>query len=306
MSRIPVVIVHIGDSPYLRDVTEVNASKNPVLFVGCEKNAYLGQIPNVKHIHYKILEDSYVQVLKDNFYELEKGYTTTILNTIDPEYRCINNGTYQFLCFLRIYYVKKVLEMEGLEFVMHLDSDCFMLENTNDVQKQLGNRIAMNVEHIHDNIHLVASVHNAFLNLDFCNKFFELYEGVYINSSKRHLIKEKVDAIASGRAGGFICDMNFYYILWKEKYIDVIDTTQPFLYDNDFCVFDHNIYNPTGFYGANTYKLSNGSKLFTIENGKVYQETIDGQKIRLLSLHFNASAKQKIGHYRALLANSKN
>jgi hypothetical protein len=301
MSRIPVVIIHIGDSYYLRDVIEVNAAKNPVILVGCEKNLHLAQIPNVKHIHYKTLEDSYVQFLKDHFYELEKGYTTTILNTIDPEYRCINNGTYQFLCFLRIYYVKKVLEMEGLEFVMHLDSDCFMLENTNDVFKELGNKIAMNVEHIHDNIHLVASVHNAFLNIEFCNKFFELYENVYVNNSKRHLIKEKVDAIASGRAAGFICDMNFYYILWKEKSIDMIDTTCPFLYNNEYCVFDHNIYNPTGFYGSNTYKRSGGSKLFTFENGKVYQETIDGQKIRLLSLHFNASAKQEIKNYRALL-----
>lgn len=301
MMQVPVVIVHIGDSYYLKNVVEVNASKNPVIFVGCEKNAYLAQIPNVKHVHYKTLEDSYVTFLKGHFYELEKGYDTTVLNSIDPDYRCINNGTYQFLCFLRIYYVKRILELENIEFVMHLDSDCFMLENTNTLLEAIGNRVALNIEHIHDDIHLVASVHNSFLNKEFCDQFFKLYEDVYDNKSKGHLIKKKVDAISSGRAGGYICDMNFYYILWKEKLVEMFDLSQPFLYENEFCVMDHNIYNPTGFYGSNTYKMSNGSKLFTFENCKVYQESIDGRKIRLLSMHFNASAKQQIETYRKRL-----
>jgi hypothetical protein len=301
MIRVPVVIVHIGDSYYLKNVVEVNASKNPVIFVGCEKNAYLAQIPNVKHIHYKTLEDSYVEFLKANFYALEKGYDTTYVNVIQPGYNCVDRPTLEFLWILRIYYVKKILEQENLEFIMHLDSDCFMLENTNTLFEAIGNRVALNIEHIHDNIHLVASVHNSFLNVEFCNQFFKLYEDVYVNKTKRYLIKDKIDAIVSGRAGGFICDMNFYYILWKEKLVDMFDLSQPFLFENEFCVMDHNISKPTGFYGSNTYKLSYGSKLFTYENGKVYQESIDGRKIRLLSMHFNDSAKQQIEAYRKRL-----
>jgi hypothetical protein len=301
MSRTPVVIVHIGDSYYLKDVVELNAHKNTVIFIGCEKNAYLSQIPNVKHIHYKTLEDEYVNFLKANFYALEKGYDTTYVNVIHPEYNCVDRPTAEFLWILRIYYVKKILEQENLEFIMHLDSDCFMLESLNNVFEAIGNRVALNIEHIHDNIHLVASVHNSFLNVEFCNQFFKLYEDVYVNKTRRYLIKDKIDAIVSGRAGGYICDMNFYYILWKEKIVNMFDLSQPFLFENEFCVMDHNIYNPTGFYGANTYKVQNGSKLFTFENGKVYQETIDGQKIRLLSLHFNAHAKEQIRMFKDIL-----
>jgi hypothetical protein len=306
MARVPVVIVHIGDSYYLRDIVEMNASKNPVIFVGCEKNAYLGEIPNVKHICYKTLEDSFCQFMREHFLELEKGYDTTVLNHIDPEYKCVNNGTYQFLCFLRVYYVKKILEQEKLEFVFHVDSDCILLENTNTLATEIGNRLAYSIEHIHDNIHMVGSIHNALLNVSFCNRFLELYTDIYANKSKRHLLREKIDTIASGKVPGNICDMNLYYLLWKENLVEMFDLTQPFFMNGEMCVFDHNIHNASGFFGANTYKMTqdslSGVKVLYFEDGKIYQETIDGRKIRLLSIHFNDCAKKRISSFRSLLS----
>jgi hypothetical protein len=80
---IPVVIVHIGDSYYLTDVVEVNAKRNSVYFVGDDANAYLGQIPNVTHIHYKTFQDTHLQRMQDHFLELEKGLQTKQLNVIN-------------------------------------------------------------------------------------------------------------------------------------------------------------------------------------------------------------------------------
>lgn len=306
MARIPVVIVHIGDSYYLRDIVEMNASKNPVILVGCKKNAYLGQIPNVKHIHHDLLQDEYSVFMRKNYIKLEKGFDSTELEEVDTQFESLNDSTIRFLWILRVYYVKKILEQEKLEFVFHVDSDCVLLENTNTLADTVGNRLAYSIEHIHNNTHMVGSIHNALLNLAFCDAFLELYTNIYVNKSKRHLLQEKIDGISSGRLAGNICDMNLYYLLWKEKLLEVFDFTQPFFMNGEFCVLDHNIHNPSGFTGPNTYKMTQDSlssvKVLYFENKHIYQETVDGRKIRLLSIHFNDSAKKRISFFRNLLS----
>jgi hypothetical protein len=306
MSRIPIVIVHIGDSYYLRDIVEMNASKNSVIFVGCEKNAYLGEIPNVKHIHHECLQDEYSETMRQKYVKLDKGFNSTELEEVDKDFKSLNDSTIRFLWILRVYYVKKILERENLEYVFHLDSDCIFLENTNTVTNEIGNRLAYSIEHIHDNIHMVGSIHNALLNLSFCNRFLDLYMDIYANKSKRHLLKETIDRIANGNLPGNICDMNLYYLLWKEKLVEIFDLTQPFFMNGEICVFDHNIHNSSGFFGPNTYKMTQDTisqvKVLEITKGNVYQETVDGRKIRLLSIHFNDCAKKRISFFRQLLS----
>ncbi len=290
----------------MRDIVEMNASKNPVIFVGCDKNAYLGEIQNVKHIHYKQFEDSYCKFLRDNFLDLDKGYDKNIFHEIDPDYRCVNNGTYQFLCFLRVYYVKKILDQENLEFVFHIDSDCVMLENTNIIAEEIGYNLAYPIEDIHTNTHLVGSIHNALLNKAFCNAFFDLYVDIFVNKTKLHLLKEKIDEITAGNLQGSICDMNFYYLLWREKILEIIDLTKPLFLYGEFCVFDHSLHSASGLFGPYTYKMTKDSisliKFLSYDSGKVYQETVHGEKIRLLSIHFNDCAKKRISSFRALLS----
>lgn len=309
MDTIPVVIVHIGDSYYLRDVVEINAVKNPVIVIGCEKNAYLSEIQNVRHICYKKYLTPYAEHMREHFYVLEKGIDTTLLNDVDPEFKNMTSGTCQFLWMLRVYLVKQFMEEERLSLVFHIDSDCLMLENTKELAYylQLDGKSAIVVEHIHDDIHMVASIHNAFLTPAFCNSFLQLYEDVYVNKTKRYLFKTKADAISSGRAWGNICDMNFYYLLWREHLIDVVDLTMPFFYRGEHCVFDHNIKNPTGFEGPRTYKMTRDEKGdrkdIWPEEGKLYQETHSGKVIRLLSLHFNDTAKERISSMKGLFLN---
>ena len=304
---IPVVIVHIGDSYYLQDVVEVNANKNRVFFVGNDANAYLGTIPNVTHVSYKEFEDSNLQRMKDHFLELEKGLQTHILNTVNPEYSCTNNGTYQFLCFARVYFVKKLMELHTLDLVFHVDSDCFLLETTQDLVSVMGRRLAYGVEPIHNNIHMVGSIHNAFLTPKFCDAFLQLYDDIYVTGIQRNLLEHKVMCIRNKIGGGKICDMNLYYILWQQKLLDILDMTQPFLYKGELCVFDHCIGNATGFEGGQTYQTVKDAmgfiKKLRSEGGKVYQVTMKGKEIRLLSLHFNGQDKQRILSFRKLLEN---
>ena len=302
---IPIVIVHIGDSYYLQDVVEVNAKKNKVFFIGNDANAYLGQIPNVTHVNYRIFQDDNLQQMKDHFLELERGPDTKILNTVNPDFACTNNGTYQFLCFARVYFVKKLMELHKLDLVFHLDSDCFLLENTDDLADTMGRRLAYGIEHIHNNIHMVGSIHNAFLTISFCDAFLQLYNDIFVTGTKRKFLEHKIMCIKTKLAGGYICDMNLYYILWQQKMLDILDMSQPFLYKGELCVFDHCIGNATGYEGGQTYQTTSDAlgyiKLLWFEEGKVYQKTRSGKTIRLLSIHFNGGDKQRILTFRSLL-----
>ena len=303
---IPIVIVHIGDSYYLRDVVEFNAKRNTVIVIGCQTNAYLGSIPNVRHIDYNDIQGTNLQRMQDHFLDLEMGIDTKQKHKVNPDFACTNNGTYQFLCFARVYFVKKLMEQEELDLVFHLDSDCFLLETTEDLASTLGKRLAYGIEPIHNNIHMVGSIHNAFLTKEFCKTFLQLYDDVYANGSKRHLLEHKLMCIKNKIGGGHICDMNLYYILWQQKLLDVLDMTHPFLYKGELSVFDHCIGNATGFEGGQTYQTEKDTigtlKKLRIEGPRVYETTTGGKEIRLLSLHFNGQDKQRIATFKALLS----
>ena len=302
---IPIVIVHIGDSYYLKDVVEFNAKQNTVYFVGNDANAYLGNIPNVTHVNYTLFKDENLQKMKDHFLELERGPDTKIVNTVNPDFACTNNGTYQFLCFARVYFVKKLMELHKLPLVFHLDSDCFLLEKTEDLASVMGRRLAYGIEHIHNNIHMVGSIHNAFLTIEFCDTLLQLYDDIFVTGTKRKFLEYKIMCIKNKIAGGYICDMNLYYILWEQKLLEILDMTQPFLYKGEMSVFDHCIGNATGYEGGGTYQTTRDEfgliKVLWVESGKVYQKTRSGKVIRLLSIHFNGADKQRIAKFRKLL-----
>ena len=307
MSILPHVIVHIGDSFYLRDIVELNAKSNPVVILGCEKNAYLKTIPNVTHFDYKLFMTPYADRMREHFYALEKGLEKNILNDVDPTFSTFSNGTCQFLWMLRVFLLKQFMEKANLTRIFHTDSDCFMFENATDLAQhlELGTRSAITIEKIHDDIHMVGSIHNAFLTLDFCNAFLQLYEDIYINQSKRYLLTKMVDAFLTGKNHGNVCDMTLYYLLWKEKLVEIVDLTEPFVYKEEPCVFDLNVKNPSGFLGPHTYfqrnYLTHTMKAISYENKKVYQFTVRSEIIRLLSAHFNADAKHFIATFRSTL-----
>jgi hypothetical protein len=74
-----------------------------------------------------------------------------------------------------------------------------------------------------------------------------------------------------------------------------------FVIDGEECTFDHNINDPYGYLGVNTYQTEwNESisrwcevKKIQIENHKYYATTKTGNKrIRLLTLHYQGGAKE--------------
>jgi hypothetical protein len=58
--------------------------------------------------------------------------------------------------------------------------------------------------------------------------------------------------------------------------------------NNEPCVFDHAVYNAYGYLGQRTYKASDehGKKKLIKKEGKHYFETVNGDLVRALSIHF--------------------
>jgi hypothetical protein len=139
---------------------------------------------------------------------------------------------------------------------------------------------------------MVGCIHNGLMTLDLCNIFIQLCFDIYENKSKLYLIQNKINYHNKNKIGGGICDMTLFWLIYSEKLCDVTDLNDILLFENEECVFDHNVNNDYGIYGEDSYKMTENKKEITIQNGKRYIKTIkDGKVIRLLSIHFAGGAK---------------
>ena len=59
--------------------------------------------------------------------------------------------------------------------------------------------------------------------------FNKLYEDIYINKSKFHLIEEKYLYHLNNNLKGGVCDMTMYYLINKHKLVDVQNLMKPFV-----------------------------------------------------------------------------
>ncbi len=108
-----------------------------------------------------------------------------------------------------------------------------------------------------------------------------------------HLIEPKIEYHNYNNKPGGICDMTIYYLLYSENLLDnIIDLTIPLKINNQLYIYDYNISLSYGYLGTSTYKMINNMKLIHEENGIYYIETINSDKIRLLSIHFQGDKKQ--------------
>ena len=86
--------------------------------------------------------------------------------------------------------------------------------------------------------------------------------------------------------------MTLYYLLNSEGILRSInDLNQPRMLYGEKCVFDHQLSSSYGFLGNNTYVVKDGKKELIEENNKTYVKTVTGEKIRLLSLHYQGKHK---------------
>lgn len=257
---IPVVIFHVGDQDYFKKCIEINSLTNEVIIIGDNTN---NTMPN--HIHTNTLD----QTLVNRFTKCFVNYSTNPLN-------------YELYCFLRVFYLREMMIKNNLTKVCHLDSDCILLDNIN---KYADVDIAYSIQKMDNKFHMVGSIHNSILNLDFCNKFIELCFDIYENKSKFNLIKKKIKWHKKKNIAGGICDMTIYYLLTKTMQVKDINLM------NDV-VFDHNISSTYGYLGIDTFILNNGIKEISIIDNKYYFKTINGELKQTFSFHFQGNKKQ--------------
>lgn len=273
---IPIVIFHTrGNQDYFKSCVTNNSKNNVVYLIGDDSNkdTFTGN-PNVRFFH-----------IDDLTTEESVRFKNCFVNYSN------NNREYEMYCYLRIFYLKAFIKKTGKQWVFHIDSDCVILCDINKVFTD-NPSISYSIQNMENKFHMVGSVHNALLNIEFCNKFIELCFDIYHNKTKVMLIIEKLQWHKRNQIPGGICDMTLYYLLHSEKILDsVTDLNTPRMFEGEPAVFDHNVLDTYGYSGENTYEKENGVKVIIQSGNKFYLKNKDGTIVRTLSLHFQGRAK---------------
>ena len=277
---IPIVIFHIGSQDYFKKCVLINSKNNVVYIIGDDTNKDLFKDNNnVRFYHIDKLNDDEIMLFKYHF-----------MNNITKP------GESDFLFFVRVFYLRKLMLLEKLSNAFFMDSDAIVFDNINNFFSPAdlkNNYYCLElITQITNPYYMVGALEFSLLDLNFCNKYVELCNNIYVNNSMFHLIEKKYYHHINNNIPGGISDMTLYYLLYSEKLLDnIVDTTIPFMIGNELCVFDHNISYAYGYLGANTYKMSNNIKLIHQENGSYYVETYESKKIKLLGMHFQGGTK---------------
>jgi len=276
---IPLVILHRGNQPYFRTCVLLNAAYNPVIVLGDDSNKDIVSIPNVAHVPIDTLGSPALTTFQSHFI----NYST-------------NSASYEFLCFARVYYMRRLMDLRGLEAIFHTDSDCIVVERLDKIVPQIhakGYTIAYSLEQAESPTHMVGCIHNGLLTREFCDAFATLCSDIYVNKTKLDLIMPKINWHRDNRQNGGICDMTLYHLLASEHLIRVFDLNQILEIDGESCTFDHNINISGGYKGPATYRMKGGMKQIRKGDGKFFlQETEEGvPERRALSFHFQGAAK---------------
>ena len=141
------------------------------------------------------------------------------------------------------------------------------------------------------------SIHSGLLNINFCDKFIDLYQDIYINKTKLYLIQEKInyhtDKNLNKFINGGICDMTLYYLLVKENILDVQNLLEP----NQNTVFVNNINNGEGYNNKDQYfTLNNILKINLQPDSITINDKHSNKSYNLNNIHFQGISKQLLNN----------
>ena len=286
---LPIVIVHKGYKDYLKYNLEITSQNNKIYLIGDNSLKTLESFENVKFIEIdKYLDNNKIKLFSNNF----TNYST-------------NNKEYELFCFLRILIIKLFMEEYKLEKVFHLDSDNILFYNIADYpfEKEIAYQFGYNK----NKFSMTDSIHNGLINMDFCKQFEKLYEQIYITKEKYSYIQGKIDyhnrKIFSG---GGICDMTFYYIMRKNKLVDVQDLCRPKIINGKKYIFIDNVNNGMDVESKHKYVTSNNYILIKKdENNQPYViDKKSKEKYNIFNIHFQGGSKKLLNQN--LINNLKN
>jgi len=272
---IPIVIIHVGYKEYLKVNLEITGINNKIYLIGDDAVKHMGQLKNVTFVDInKYRNISIITKSRDSFI----NYSS-------------NNENFEWICFERVFILKFFMEEFNINHIFHIDSDNILLYDINNYsfKKKIAYCLCKN----YHTYRMSNSIHVGLLNQDFCDKFIELYNDLYINKSKYNLIEDKIkfhtDTLNGKYINGGICDMTLYYILAHEKIIDVENLLEP----NNGIVFINNINNGEGYEYKQQYRLKNNIIDISFNNDQcnIYDE-INNKSIMIFNIHFQGGAKR--------------
>jgi hypothetical protein len=275
---IPVLIIHEGYKEYLKINLEITGKNNKIYLIGDKSVEHLGNIKNVTFVNIDKYNNN-LQIIQ---------YANNFINYSS------NSKSFEFLCFKRVFILKLFMNEYNFDKIFHIDSDNILLKNINDYVFSKDNAYVCN-KNWHKN-RMSNSIHSGLLDKKFVLEFEKLYEDIYINKSKLHLIKEKINYHTKNNnfVNGGICDMTLYYLLNQEKIIDVENLMENKVINNKKIVFMNNINNGEGPDSKEQYELINNIiKIQKSSNGEdnYLYDKINKQFLVLMNIHFQGGAK---------------
>ena len=279
-SDIPVVIIHRTYKDYVKVNLEITGSNNKIYLIGDSSLEHLGNLNNVTFININKYEN------KPLIEECLKNFVNYASNPKILMWWAIEEPLI----------IKLFMEEYKLESVFHIDSDNILLDNVNNFE--FNRKIALIVNKNFYDFYMCTSIHCGLLNQEFCDKYIELYKDLFINKSKFYLIEDKINFhTRNGEfVGGGICSMTLFYLLVKEKMIEVQNLLTPI----NGKVFMNNINNGEGEESQEQFTLNKNNKIdIKNVNGKyIIYDKINKQNLQLNNIHFQGGAKKLMGEFK--------
>lgn len=298
-AQIPVVFYHTNWTPQhnylLQAIKTTTSNNNNVIVVGDNSvregiAQLLSQSIGVEFVHVDELQD-------DDAREFSRCFVNY---SFQP-------SEFELACFLRTFYMRRLIQVKDLLRVFYSDSDCAILC---DVSELLWQHPTLRVGYSKqlkkqedDKFHMTNCMHNSVLTLDMCNRYVQLCFDIYKTRAKYHLIADKWQHHQKVMCGG-VCDMTLWFLYETEKGVcanAVFDMNEPLFMNGEKCVFDHNVNDAYGYNGRDTYNMHYDgnvnrwcdTKRIVKKDGKLYASVKeDGELVRLLSVHYQGGAKE--------------
>ena len=271
-----IIIVHMGYKPYLETNIQITSKTNKIVLIGDDSVAHLAKYPNVEFFNVnRYINDEKIVYYKKYF----KNYSSYVFNwiwTAGP---------------LRMFLIHKYLIEHNVKHIFNIDSDNVMLYDINNYVFNKENAYIMCQNYNNPN-HMAHSIHAALISQNMCIEFEKLYEDLYINESKLHLIENKINFHKNEHGGyraGGICEMTMCYVLSNEKIIEVQNLLEPSVgKDGETYVFNKIISSGEGAVSKSPYH--NNIIAYTIF------DNINKKNYNLMSIHFQGGSKQLLNN----------
>lgn len=262
MSPIPLILVHYGNSGYLKPVIIQARAFNrnsPIYLLGDQSN---NTLPFVKH------------------YNSERYSESAMAFKSVYQHMSTNDYHYELFCLQRWFMILELVKEQNLEHFLYLDSNALLYCDATEVFSKF-TTYDFTICGQHTPCFTFFSQRSLG---NFCNYLMDLY------TIPRYLTRFRqyyTEFINNGKPGG-ICDM-FAFALYKDDVSRNIKELSDI--DNEY-YFDANMNEPDGF------EMKEGLKKIYWIGNLPYGKVADTKKIkRFYGLHFQGSAKAKLNKY---------